>query len=89
MGTLMTHPQSSSVQMTQAGELSNALQDSLSILKENKDAKEFRQTMHLDSKDENGEQEIEKVNTAMSQVIRVTRHPCKRPCLVHHLETGE
>lgn len=65
--------QASVLQMSQAGELSEALQDSLSILKENKSAKEFRQTMHLDSTDSNGQQEIEKVNTAVSQVISQSR----------------
>ena len=58
------------LQMNQSEELSEALQDSLSILKENKSAKEFRQTMHLDSTDADGQQEIEKVNNAMAQVSK-------------------
>lgn len=53
--------------MSHAEEISDALQDSLSILKENKNAKEFRQLMHLDSSDAKGEEELEKVNAAMVQ----------------------
>lgn len=56
------------VQMTHAEEISDALKDSLSILKENKNAKEFRQLMHLDPNESEGKEEIEKVNNAMSQV---------------------
>lgn len=56
------------VQMTHAEEISEALKDSLSILKENKNAKEFRQLMHLDPNESEGKEEIEKVNSAMSQV---------------------
>ena len=54
--------------MTHAEEISDALKDSLSILKENKNAKEFRQLMHLDPNESEGKEEIEKVNNAMSQV---------------------
>ncbi len=56
------------MQVTHAEEISDALRDSLSILKENKNAKEFRQLMHLDPNESEGKEEIEKVNTAMTQV---------------------
>ena len=56
------------MQATHAEEISDALRDSLSILKENKNANEFRQLMHLDPNESEGKQEIEKVNTAMTQV---------------------
>ena len=57
------------MQATHAEEISDALRDSLSILKENKNAKEFRQLMHLDRNESEGKEEIEKVNSAMSQVF--------------------
>ena len=52
----------------QAEEVSDALENSLSMLKEHKSAKEFRQIMQMDAADERGQKEIEKVNLAMSQV---------------------
>lgn len=56
------------LQVHQAGEISEALENSLAVLKENKSAKEFRQVMHLDTSDEKGKQDVDKVNEAMSQV---------------------
>ena len=58
----------SPMQMSHAEEISDALRESLYLLKENKNAKEFRQLMHLDPNESEGKEEIEKVNGAMSQV---------------------
>lgn len=56
------------VQAHQAEEVSEALKNSLSILREQKNAKEFRQIMQLDDTDGDRQEEIEKVDAAMSQV---------------------